>query len=117
VSSDRDEKVRVSRFPDLETIVSYCLGHSSVVSSVAFLSVANQPLLVSASWDHRLCLWNPQNGHQFAFKAYPDSRSKDTKGVEEVEGNVGNVGNATSDMQQQGEGENDDEEEELEEEK
>ena len=38
ISSDRDEKVRISSFPDLETIRGYGLGHTSVVSSVCCVS-------------------------------------------------------------------------------
>jgi WD40 repeat protein len=81
VTADRDEKLRVSRFPDLETIVSYCLGHTSVVSSATFLSVGGNALLVSVSWDHRLCLWNPLNGKLLATKLYPNTVVPDEEEV------------------------------------
>lgn len=64
VSADRDEKIRVTRFPDLIHIVSYCLEHTSVVSSVTFIGEYSEPslMLASVSWDNTLCIWNPVNG-------------------------------------------------------
>ncbi|KAJ1442027.1 hypothetical protein B484DRAFT_88151 [Ochromonadaceae sp. CCMP2298] len=64
-SADRDEKVRVSRFPDLETIQCFCLGHTSVVASVSFVRLGGaggRDLLLSSGWDHKICLWDPLSG-------------------------------------------------------
>lgn len=63
VTADRDEKIRLTSFPDTSTIAGYCLGHTDVVTSVAFLSPSScsSPLLLSAGWDHRLSLWDPQS--------------------------------------------------------
>jgi hypothetical protein len=61
ISSDRDEKIRISSFPDLERIFGYCLGHKSVISSLALITLNDQPYLISASWDHKLVLWNLSN--------------------------------------------------------
>ena len=58
VTSDRDEKIRLTKFPESATIFGYCLGHTDVVTSVAFLSTPNPLLLVSTGWDHRICLWD-----------------------------------------------------------
>ena len=65
-TSDRDEKVRISHFPDVENIQSYCLGHTSVVSSVCFVPLVNNgsetSLLLSTGWDRKLILWDPLDG-------------------------------------------------------
>ena len=61
-SADRDEKIRLSRFPNVETIHGYCLGHTSVVSSICFIARGSELLLLSTGWDHCLCLWNPSTG-------------------------------------------------------
>mmetsp|Transcript_2508 Transcript_2508/g.4555 ORF Transcript_2508/g.4555 Transcript_2508/m.4555 type:complete len:417 (-) Transcript_2508:88-1338(-) len=62
VTADRDEKIRLTSFPQTTTIHGYCLGHTDVVTSTAFLCPrgCSSPLLVSAGWDHRLCLWDTQ---------------------------------------------------------
>ena len=69
VTADRDEKIRVSRFPQSALIQSYCLGHTSVVSSVCGfeMRLATSPpttmlLLASSSWDHQVCLWELETG-------------------------------------------------------
>jgi WD40 repeat protein len=63
VTSDRDEKVRVSRFPQTECIHQYCLGHKSVVTSIAFLeSKRPDGRLLSCGWDGCLKLWNSSMG-------------------------------------------------------
>eukprot|EP01041_Mallomonas_annulata_P004334 gene4334-8627_t len=61
-TSDRDEKVRISNFPQLANIAAYCLAHTNVVTSVSFLTLHSQSYLVSSGWDHRLCLWNYKDG-------------------------------------------------------
>lgn len=75
-TSDRDEKIRVSRFPDMETIVSYCLHHTSVVSSINYIKVAGSTLLMSTSWDHQLCMWNPSTGKLVTSHQYPMEASE-----------------------------------------
>jgi WD40 repeat protein len=59
VSCDRDEKIRISHFPHLESVEGYCLGHTSVVTSVANIAVdGDQQLLLSCGWDRKLFLWD-----------------------------------------------------------
>lgn len=62
VTSDRDEKVRVSHFPDVENIQAYCLGHTSVVSSVCIATIDSKTIVLSTGWDHKLIVWDPTNG-------------------------------------------------------
>ena len=59
VSADRDEKLRFSSFPDLETVENYGLGHTSVVVSVETIPQSDgNHLIVSTGWDHKLLLWD-----------------------------------------------------------
>jgi WD40 repeat protein len=54
---DRDEKIRLSGLPAFD-IVDYCLGHTDVVTSIAFVSGTESLLLCSVSWDFSLMLWD-----------------------------------------------------------
>jgi len=61
VTSDRDEKIRVSHFPDAYNIQEFCLGHKSFVTKL--LIPNHQPhLLVSGAGDGTLKLWNYNEG-------------------------------------------------------
>eukprot|EP01031_Cornospumella_fuschlensis_P032134 gene32134-38868_t len=62
LTSDRDEKIRISSFPAVETIQSYCLGHSSVVSSVSTLALEDKQVIVSSGWDHNVHVWKYSPG-------------------------------------------------------
>lgn len=64
ISCDRDEKIRVSKFPDMVNVKSYCLGHKDVVTSLSFMRVIGETtsLLISTSWDHQIILWNYEEG-------------------------------------------------------
>ena len=66
VTSDRDEKIRISRFPQTALIESYCLGHTSVVTSIDFISIKSRQLLVSTGWDYKIILWNHIQGEILA---------------------------------------------------
>lgn len=57
VSSDRDEKIRVSRYPQTHIIETYCLGHTEYVPNVALLPTHADSLLVSVSGDKTLRIW------------------------------------------------------------
>lgn len=56
LTCDRDEKIRVSHFPNAYNIENYCLGHTAFVSSLTFLAHDNQ-ILVSTSGDGTLKFW------------------------------------------------------------
>lgn len=77
VTADRDEKIRLTSFPETATIAGFCLGHTDVVTSLTFVPPAPgspspssphssvlpspPPLLLSSGWDHRLCLWDAEH--------------------------------------------------------
>lgn len=60
ITSDRDEKIRVTNYPQTESIESYCLGHLEYVSGIEQLAGGN--LLVSVSGDKTLRIWNYLKG-------------------------------------------------------
>nr|XP_008199535.1 PREDICTED: tRNA (guanine-N(7)-)-methyltransferase non-catalytic subunit wuho [Tribolium castaneum] len=62
VTCDRDEKIRVSHFPNTYNIVSFCLGHEEFVTRVEFVS----NVLVSASGDGTVRVWNFLKGEQLS---------------------------------------------------
>ena len=61
ISSDRDEKIRVSRYPHSFVIESYLLGHTDYIAGFQVIEQAS-PLLVSGSGDGTLRLWNMLSG-------------------------------------------------------
>lgn len=62
VTCDRDEKIRVTIFPQTEEIETYCLGHLEFVSGIAEISLPNKNRLVSISGDKTMRLWDYTNG-------------------------------------------------------
>ncbi|XP_044758699.1 tRNA (guanine-N(7)-)-methyltransferase non-catalytic subunit wuho [Coccinella septempunctata] len=62
ITCDRDEKIRVSKFPNSYNIQSFCLGHEKFVLSVKVL----QNKLISASGDGMVRFWNYLDGKQLA---------------------------------------------------
>lgn len=64
VTSDRDEKIRVSRWPHAYDITAYCLGHSQFISCVSPVqnSELNLDLLVSGGGDSKIFGWDYTSG-------------------------------------------------------
>jgi hypothetical protein len=75
-TSDRDEKVRISNFPRMDTLQAFCMAHTNVVTSITFVKHAAVVLLASCGWDHKLCLWNHITGSAYNILQY-DPSSKD----------------------------------------
>ncbi|TPX67385.1 hypothetical protein SpCBS45565_g03869 [Spizellomyces sp. 'palustris'] len=61
LTADRDEKIRVSRYPLSFDIVQFCLGHKEFVSAIHVLPFASE-ILVSGGGDPFLCVWDYLNG-------------------------------------------------------
>ncbi|XP_067934137.1 tRNA (guanine-N(7)-)-methyltransferase non-catalytic subunit wdr4-like [Watersipora subatra] len=55
---DRDEKIRISFYPNTFEIQAFCLGHRKHVTSLA----EAEPWLVSGSGDGTVKLWDPETG-------------------------------------------------------
>lgn len=62
VTAERDEKIRVSHFPNSYNIEAFCLGHTCHVSALAVATIvqhpAATPLLLSGAVDGSLKLWS-----------------------------------------------------------
>ena len=65
LTADRDEKIRVSMYPDSFNIDNYCLGHTEFVTSIA-LSSCDETRLVSGSGDGTIRCWNLTSGEERA---------------------------------------------------
>ena len=73
LTCDRDEKIRISNFPYISNIHSFCVGHNGIVvnidsmvvessttstSTSAGVGVGALGLMVSGSWDNTIKLWS-----------------------------------------------------------
>jgi hypothetical protein len=75
-TADQDEKIRVSNYPASHVVANYCLGHTSIVSSIDVVTVSSRAssdnsdsaaaalpaVLVSGGGDGTLRSWNPKTG-------------------------------------------------------
>ncbi|KAJ1723813.1 WD repeat-containing protein 4 [Coemansia erecta] len=61
LSCDRDEKLRISHYPNAYNIQAFGLGHTEFVTSVAALKCAPQVCL-TGSGDGTMRLWNTEDG-------------------------------------------------------
>ncbi|KAL7747701.1 hypothetical protein RI367_006990 [Sorochytrium milnesiophthora] len=63
LTGDRDEKIRVSKYPKGYLISNFCLGHTQFLSQLALVPTA-QELLVSGGGDDFLLVWHWRTGKQ-----------------------------------------------------
>ncbi|XP_059481665.1 tRNA (guanine-N(7)-)-methyltransferase non-catalytic subunit wdr4 [Neocloeon triangulifer] len=63
ITCDRDDKIRVALYPNCYNIHSYCLGHTSFVTSLSFLP-HNPAVLISTSGDGSVKFWNYLEGRE-----------------------------------------------------
>ncbi|XP_075214789.1 tRNA (guanine-N(7)-)-methyltransferase non-catalytic subunit wuho [Lycorma delicatula] len=63
ISCDRDEKIRVSCYPNAYSINSYCLGHEEFVTSINILP-HSQNILISTSGDRTVRFWDFRSGKE-----------------------------------------------------
>lgn len=61
ISCDRDEKIRVSCYPNTYNIQTYCLGHKEFVNHIEFLP-HNDKFLTSSSGDGTIKIWDYSEG-------------------------------------------------------
>lgn len=57
ITSDRDEKIRVTKYPKTYIIKTFCLGHKEYISKMCFVP-NNDSLLLSGGGDDYLFLWD-----------------------------------------------------------
>ena len=60
LTADRDEKIRVSRFPRAYNIETFCLGHTEFVTCLCLAEEKDQ--ILSGSGDGTVRLWNYREG-------------------------------------------------------
>ena len=61
ISCDRDEKIRVSRYPKAYSINNFCLGHTEFVAGLA-ICPHQTSILISASGDGTIRVWDFLSG-------------------------------------------------------
>ncbi|XP_020286649.1 tRNA (guanine-N(7)-)-methyltransferase non-catalytic subunit WDR4 [Pseudomyrmex gracilis] len=75
LTTDRDEKIRVSMFPNCYNIVSYCLGHAKFVTNITELP-HDKNILVSCGGDGVFKLWDYKHGTELMSVNFCDKISK-----------------------------------------
>ncbi|KAJ2503907.1 tRNA (guanine-N(7)-)-methyltransferase non-catalytic subunit trm82 [Coemansia sp. RSA 2049] len=82
LTCDRDEKIRVSKYPNAYNIQAFCLGHSEFVTTIATAAFAPGSV-VSGSGDGTVRLWSVMDGQllqtvgleQYLCGYYADGRA------------------------------------------
>jgi len=74
ITSERDEKIRVSNYPNAYNIHNFCLGHTEFVTS---LSLVSSNLLLSGSGDATIRLWDFIKGQQLHLEKIRTSKDED----------------------------------------
>lgn len=75
ITSDRDEKIRVSCYPNAYNIQTFCLGHKEFVMHIELLPDLPE-YLTSASGDGLIKVWNYTNGKlHYTIDTYNDIKN------------------------------------------
>lgn len=86
LTCDRDEKIRVSSFPNGYNIITYCLGHREFVSSIHLLP-HNDGCLISTSGDATVRFWDYKFGKEimaFDTNSYLESTNLNANGQTDI---------------------------------
>jgi WD40 repeat protein len=68
LTCDRDEKIRVSSFPDCFKIKGFLLGHEAFISDIDVATSAGSSICVSASGDGTVRLWDINSCKELSMK-------------------------------------------------
>ena len=64
ITCDRDEKIRVSHYPNAYNIHNYCLGHTDFVSCLEIPMPFSGEYLISGSGDSTIRIWDYLKGKE-----------------------------------------------------
>ena len=85
LTADRDEKIRVSNFPNAYNILNFCLGHTEFVTCLCLAEEKDHVL--SGSGDGTVRLWNYRQGVQLACQDVTEQARQDRETQQETEKN------------------------------
>ncbi|XP_046859973.1 tRNA (guanine-N(7)-)-methyltransferase non-catalytic subunit WDR4-like [Xenia sp. Carnegie-2017] len=81
ITADRDEKIRVSKFPNSYNIKTFCLGHTEFVWKIILLSNLSNEILVSVSGDGTIRFWDYKVGKTLYINDFETSTTNKEKSV------------------------------------
>ncbi|KAH3678960.1 hypothetical protein WICMUC_001328 [Wickerhamomyces mucosus] len=64
ITTDRDEHIRISKFPSSFIIDKFLFGHESFISNIVIPKFNNNQLLISGGGDNFITLWNWVKGEE-----------------------------------------------------
>ncbi|EDR29283.1 wdr4-prov protein, putative [Entamoeba dispar SAW760] len=70
ITCDRDEKVRVTRYPRTDIIQSFCYGFVELVTSCKCEEINNIPIVVCGSCDGTMRIYKIENGEEIKMKQF-----------------------------------------------
>jgi tRNA (guanine-N(7)-)-methyltransferase subunit TRM82 len=85
LTSDRDEKIRVSLFPDTHVVESFLLGHQAFVSSLDVTLKNGLTRCATSSGDGTIRLWDYAKCQELAVTSVADDNDNDNDSDEDQE--------------------------------
>ncbi|CAH0725174.1 unnamed protein product, partial [Brenthis ino] len=77
ITCDRDEKIKVSCYPNTYTIQTYCMGHKEFVNNIELVPHTTG-ILISTSGDGTVKVWNYTNGKLlYTIDTYSDIKNNE----------------------------------------
>ena len=75
LTADRDEKIRISRFPSTHVIEGYLLGHNEYVTGISIIPSSSSLLVVSCGGDMTVRLWDVRRMREICITSTCDNCS------------------------------------------
>ncbi|XP_031557155.1 tRNA (guanine-N(7)-)-methyltransferase non-catalytic subunit wdr4-like [Actinia tenebrosa] len=83
ITAERDEKIKVTHFPNCHNIEAYCLGHTDFVSSIGVIKSEDDEILVSGSGDGCVMFWDFKSGKRLHTECLNEQKEEEGKEIQD----------------------------------